>query len=77
MAFIVSYTVYQINPFTFLQYTPLRDYGVSINGFRNLLTSTITNTVLSIFTIFRFINTRDLSNHYVFQVGVNMNCCIA
>ena len=38
---------------------------------------TVTNTVLSIFTIFRFINTRYLPTHYVFQVEVNMNCCIA
>ena len=43
---------------------------MSIDGFRNPLTSTITNTILSIFTISRFINTRDLTNHPVFQVEV-------
>ena len=38
--------------------------------------STIIKTILSIFTVFCFINTRDLTSHYVFQVEVNMNWCI-
>ena len=66
-----------MNLFTFLHYTPWRDYGVSDDDFRNPLTSTIINTILSIFTVFRLTNTRDLTTHYVFQVEVNMNCCIA
>ena len=70
----LSYMVDQINLFTVLHYTPLRYYGVSIDGFSNPLTSTNINTILSIFTFFRFINTRDLIAHYVFQVEVNMNC---
>ena len=41
----------------------------------NPLTSTIINTILSIFTVFT--NTRDLTTHYVLQVEVNMYCCIA
>ena len=44
---------------------------MSVNGFRNSLTSTIINSILSIFTIFRF--THDLATHEVFQVEVNMN----
>ena len=61
----------------FLHYTPEKDYVVNIDGFCNPLTSTIINVFLSIFTVFRFINTRLLANHYIFQVGVNMNCCTA
>ena len=49
---------------------------MSIDGFRNPLTSTIINTILSMFTVFRFINTRDLTTHYIFQVEINMNYCI-
>ena len=59
------------------RHSPQRDYGVSDDDFRNPLTSTIINIILSIFTVFHFINTRDLSTYYVFQVEVNMNCCIA
>ena len=47
---------------------------MSDDGFRDPLTSTIINTILSIFTVFRCINTRDLITLYVFQVEVNMNC---
>ena len=35
--------------------------------------STIINTILSIFTFFRIIDTRDLSANFAFQVDVNMN----
>ena len=47
---------------------------MSDDGFRDPLTSTIINTILSIFTVCRFINTRDLIPLFVFQVEVNMNC---
>ena len=50
---------------------------MSVDGFRNPLTPTIINvTILSIFTVFRFLSTRDLTTHYVFQVEVKMDWCI-
>ena len=47
-----------------------------VYGFFNLPMSIIINTIVSIFTVFRFINTRDLITHYVFQVEVITNYCI-
>ena len=38
VSFSVSHTVYQMNLLSFLHYTPQRDYGVSVDGFRNPLT---------------------------------------
>ena len=61
---IVSYTDKPIYVFTLYSLKGL--YWVRNDGFRNPLTSTIINTILIIFTIFRFINTRDLITPYVF-----------
>ena len=38
--------------------------------------STTINTILSIFTVFSFINPRDLTTHYLFQFEdlLNMDC---
>ena len=52
------------------------DYGMCVYGFSNPLMSTIINTILSIFTVFRYVNTRDLFVHYIFQLEEIMNCCI-
>ena len=45
-------------------------------GFSNPLPSTIINTILIIFTVFRYVNTRDLFVHYVSQLEEIMNCYI-
>ena len=69
----VAYTVYQISLFKFLHCIPYRDYGVSDDGFSNPVTSIIVNATLSIFC---FINTRELTSHYIFKAEVMINCCI-
>ena len=62
-----------------LDYTPQRDYGMSVCGFSKPLMVIIINadTILSMHPIFRNINTLDVTTHYIFQVEINMNCCIA
>ena len=47
-----------------------------VYGFFNLPMSIIINTIVRIFTAFRYLNTRYLTTHYVFQVEVITNYCI-
>ena len=55
------------------------DYGVSIDGFRNPLTSIITNAIFSVLTNDSHMLLTaycDFTTHYEFQDEVIMNCCI-